>query len=119
MVFYLIIILPKITNQHIHGGDRLAVVVEAHIEGLDLTGIVGDEYRLVEDLLGEVALMLGLQVDAPGNGLCVVDASVSVELVTAEYEDLEVVDLLLVLLGYCSGLGCVSADTYGKLAWYE
>ena len=47
------------------GGHRLAVVVLAHIEGLDLLGVVGDEHRALVHLLGEVALVLGLQVAAP------------------------------------------------------
>ena len=33
----------------------------AHIERLDVLGVVGDEHGLFEDLLGEIALMLGLE----------------------------------------------------------
>ena len=32
---------------------------------LDLLRVVGDEHRLFEDLLGQIALMLGLQIGAP------------------------------------------------------
>ena len=39
--------------------------VEPHIEGLDLLGVVGDEDGALEHLLGEVALVLGLEVGAP------------------------------------------------------
>ena len=52
-------------DQAVGGGHRLAVVVLAHIEGLDLLGVVGDEHRALVHLLGEVALVLGLQVAAP------------------------------------------------------
>ena len=54
-------------DKHIHRGDGLAVLVLPHVERLDLARVVGDEHRLAEDLLGEVALMLGLEVDAPGD----------------------------------------------------
>ena len=37
----------------------------AHIKRLDLLGVVGDEHRPLIDLLGEIALVLGLQVRAP------------------------------------------------------
>ena len=47
----------------------LAVVVQAHIERLDLLRIVRDEHGALEDLLGEVTLMLGLKVDAPLDGV--------------------------------------------------
>lgn len=52
-------------DEAVRGGDRLAVVVLAHVERLDVLGVVGDERRLLEVLLREVALVLGLEVDAP------------------------------------------------------
>ena len=53
-------------NQAVHSCDGLAVVVQLHVEGLDLLGIVCDEDGALEFLLGEVALVLGLQITAPG-----------------------------------------------------
>ena len=61
--------------------DGLSVVVEAHVKGLDLARIVRDEDGLFEDLLGEIALMLGLQVDAPFDRI--------VELLAALFEDVD------------------------------
>lgn len=52
-------------DEAVRGGDRLAVVVLAHVERLDVLGVVGDERGLLEVLLREVALVLGLEVDAP------------------------------------------------------
>ena len=52
-------------NQHIGGGHGLAVLVLAHVECLDFLRVVGDEHGLLEDLLGQIALVLGLQVGAP------------------------------------------------------
>src|SRR5699024_6136317 len=52
-------------NQAVHGSDRLIVVVLLHIEGFDLLRIVSDEYRFLENLLGEIALMLCLKITAP------------------------------------------------------
>ena len=52
-------------HQAVGGSNGLAVVVLAHIEGLDLLGVVGDEHRALVHLLGEVALVLGLQIAAP------------------------------------------------------
>ena len=37
------------------------------LEGLDVLRIVDDEDRLLEDLLGDVPLVLGLEVHAPGD----------------------------------------------------
>ena len=71
-------------HQAVHSRDGLAVGVELHVERLDLLRIIGDEDRALEDLLGEIALMLGLQVAAP--------------------EDL-VVELVVVLLEELDGLG--------------
>ena len=52
-------------DKAVRRGHGLAVVVQAHVERLDLLGIVGDEHRLLVDLLGEIALVLGLEVGAP------------------------------------------------------
>ena len=61
--------LPDAGHQAVGGGHGLPVVVQAHIEGLNLLGIIGDEDRLAEDLLGEEALVLGLEVAAPVHGV--------------------------------------------------
>ena len=59
--------LANAGNQAIRSGDGLAVVVEAHVEGLDVTRVVGHERGALEVLLGEEALVLGLKVNAPGD----------------------------------------------------
>ena len=56
-------------HQQVGGGHGLAVVVHAHVEGLDLLGIVGDEHRAAKVLLGQVALVFGLQIAAPEHGV--------------------------------------------------
>lgn len=45
-------------NKHVHRSDRLLVVVEPHVEGLDVLWIVVQDDRSLEDLLGEVPLVL-------------------------------------------------------------
>ena len=57
--------LADARRQHVHRRDRLAVVVHAHVERLDVLRVVHDDHRLLRVLLGEIALVLGLQVDAP------------------------------------------------------
>ena len=52
-------------HQHICGCHGLAVRVLLHVEALDLLRVVGDEHRLFEHHLGQVALVLGLDVHAP------------------------------------------------------
>ena len=52
-------------HKAVRRGDGFAVVVQAHIERLDLLGIIGDEHGALEDLLGEETLVLGLEVGAP------------------------------------------------------
>ena len=52
-------------SEHVHRGHRLAVVVDAHVERLDLLGIVHHHDRPSDQGLGQVALVLGLEVDAP------------------------------------------------------
>lgn len=56
-------------HQQIHGGHGFPVVVEAHVEGFEALGIVVHEHRLAKMFLAEVALVLGLQVHAPGHGI--------------------------------------------------
>ena len=55
-------------DQHIGCGDGLAVGVLLHVEALDLLRVVGDEDGLLEHHLGQVALVLGLDVHAPLHG---------------------------------------------------
>jgi hypothetical protein len=52
-------------GEHVHGRDGPAVVVLAHVERLDVLRVVHDDDRPADVLLGEPALVLGLQVDAP------------------------------------------------------
>ena len=52
-------------HQHVHRGDRFAVIVEPHVEGLAVLRIVDDEHRLLEDLFCQVTLVLCLQLEAP------------------------------------------------------
>src|SRR5262249_16667171 len=52
-------------REHVHRGDGPAVVVDAHIERLDVLRVVHHDHGLLGVLLGEIALVLGLQVDAP------------------------------------------------------
>ncbi len=61
--------LADARHQAVGGGDGLAVVVHAHIEGLDLCRVVGYKGRALKVLLGQEALVLGLQVDAPADGV--------------------------------------------------
>ena len=56
-------------HQQVGGGHGLAVGVLLHIEGLDVLGVVGDEDGLLIDDLGDVPLVLGLQVTAPIHGI--------------------------------------------------
>ena len=68
-------------NKAVGRGNGLAVVVCAHVKRLDILGVIGDEDGLFKDLLGQIALVLGLQVDAPLNG--------EVELLVAFLEDID------------------------------
>ena len=52
-------------HQAVHGRHGLAVGIQLHVEGLDFLGVVGDEDGFLEDHLGQIPLMLGLQVRAP------------------------------------------------------
>src|SRR5699024_3920390 len=57
--------LADARHQQVGRRNGLVVVVDAHVEGLDLLRVVGDKDRLLKELLGQVALVLGLQVAAP------------------------------------------------------
>jgi hypothetical protein len=52
-------------RQYVHCRDGAIVVFQAHIEGLDRLRVVHHDDRFLCVFLGQVALMLGLQVDAP------------------------------------------------------
>jgi len=57
--------LADLGHEHVHGGHGAPVVVLAHVEGLDGARVVEHDDRLPEHLLGQVALVLALQVHAP------------------------------------------------------
>ena len=46
--------------QHVHGAHGSIVLIDAHIKGFDVFGVVGDDHRPLEDFFGEKALVLGL-----------------------------------------------------------
>jgi hypothetical protein len=46
-------------------GDGAAVVVHPHVEGFDVLRVVHNDDRLLGVFLGQIALMLRLQVDSP------------------------------------------------------
>ena len=52
-------------DQHVHGSNRFAVVVDTHVERLQRARIVVQDDGVLEVLLGQESLMLRLQVDAP------------------------------------------------------
>mmetsp|Transcript_11425 Transcript_11425/g.47912 ORF Transcript_11425/g.47912 Transcript_11425/m.47912 type:complete len:372 (+) Transcript_11425:50-1165(+) len=52
-------------HEHVHRGDGFVVVVQAHVERLDVLGVVVHDDRLLVHLLREVPLVLGGEVDAP------------------------------------------------------
>ena len=58
--------LADTRHQHVHGAHGPAVFVLAHVERFDVLGIIVNDDRLLEVLLGQVALMLGLDVLAEG-----------------------------------------------------
>mmetsp|Transcript_19201 Transcript_19201/g.67773 ORF Transcript_19201/g.67773 Transcript_19201/m.67773 type:complete len:606 (+) Transcript_19201:86-1903(+) len=57
--------LADARHQDVHGAHRLAVLAQLHVEGLDALRVVGDDDRLVEDDVRQVALVLAAEVDAP------------------------------------------------------
>ena len=56
---------PYSWKQQIHGCYGAFVIIETHIKGLDLGGIVDDKDRTIKNLFSQVALMLRLQVEPP------------------------------------------------------
>jgi hypothetical protein len=50
-------------RQHVHRRDGAAVVVQSHVEGLDALRVVHHDDRLLCVFLGQIALVLRLQVD--------------------------------------------------------
>ena len=52
-------------HQHVHGANGAIVVVPVHVEGLDLLGVVGHHHGLLQVLLGDVALVLALEIRSP------------------------------------------------------
>src|SRR5689334_18392440 len=46
-------------REHVHRGDGAAIVVEAHVERLDLLRVVLHDHRAADVLLGEEALVFG------------------------------------------------------------
>ncbi len=59
--------LADARGQYVHGGNCLAVVVETHVEGLDVFRVVLHHHRRLEVLLGQIALVLGGEIDTPGD----------------------------------------------------
>ena len=59
--------LADARGQHIHGRHGALVVVQAHVEGLDVLRVVHDHHRPAHVLFGQVALVLGGQVLPPGH----------------------------------------------------
>src|SRR6266852_3645061 len=57
--------LTDARRQYVHRRDRPAVVVHPHVERLDVLRVIHHDDRLLRVLLREIALVLGLQVDAP------------------------------------------------------
>ena len=56
-------------NEHIRCSNGLAVVVLAHIECLDILGIIGYEYGLFKYLLRKISLVLCLKIHTPIYGV--------------------------------------------------
>ena len=52
-------------REHIHGGNGVAVVVHAHVEGLDVLRIIHHHHRSTDVFLGEPAFVFALQIHAP------------------------------------------------------
>ena len=59
---------PDAGHQDIDSGHRFAVVIQAHVEGLDVLGIVVHADRPAEVFFRQIALVLRLQVHAPADG---------------------------------------------------
>ncbi len=52
-------------SEHVHCGDGLSVVVLAHVERLDVLRIVDHREGTFDDDVGQVLLVLALEIDAP------------------------------------------------------
>lgn len=57
--------LPHLWRQDVKGCNRLAVVVVAHVEGLDVLGVVEEDNWPVEDVLTQVSLVFRSEVHSP------------------------------------------------------
>ena len=57
--------LSDARHQTVHSRHGLSVLVQLHIEGLDLLGIIRHKDRTLENLLGQIALVLRLQIASP------------------------------------------------------
>ena len=56
-------------NEQIHRGGGFAIVVLTHVEGFDAFRVVEDGHGAFDVLLGQKALVLGLQAFAPNDGV--------------------------------------------------
>ena len=52
-------------RQHIHGRNGFVVVIQSHIKSLDALWIIHHHHWASNQLLGEIALMLALHINAP------------------------------------------------------
>ena len=52
-------------DQQVCRRHGLSVVIKAHIEGLDILGVIGNEHRLLIYLFGQISFVLGLKVCPP------------------------------------------------------
>lgn len=57
--------LANAGHKDIHGLNSLVVVVELHVESLDVLGVVVKDDGTVEDFLGEMSLVLRSEVNTP------------------------------------------------------
>ena len=62
--------LTNAGNKQVGSRNGFAVVVLLHIEGLDILGIVDNEYGLLKDLLGQPTLVLALELSTPFGSEC-------------------------------------------------
>ena len=73
--------LADARGEDVHRGDGLPVVVDAHVEGLDLLRVVHHHDGTADVHLGQVALVLGLEIASPLGG--------ELELLAGLLEDLD------------------------------
>ena len=57
--------LADFVDKNVHRPDGFSVVVDAHIEGLQRARVVVEDHGPLKMLFRKVALVLGLEVDAP------------------------------------------------------